>query len=78
MTATELKKILVRRIAEIDDESFLIAIKTILDSKTQSQMILLTKDQRDEIIESQKQVKQGLFLEQIELDKEFAKWLNVK
>jgi len=78
MTAIELKKLLIHRIAEINDVSFLNAIKTILDSKTQSQTISLTTEQRFEIIESQKEVEQGLFIEQFELDKEFNKWLSVK
>ena len=78
MTAIELKKVLIHRIAEIDDESFLNAIKTILDSKAHSRIFPLTQEQRDEINESKKQIEQGLFLEQAELDKEFNKWLNVK
>ncbi len=78
MTAIELKKVLIHRIAEIDDESFLNAIKTILDSKAHSRIFHLTQEQRDEINESKKQIEQGLFLEQAELDKEFNKWLNVK
>ena len=78
MTAIELKKLLIHRIAEINDVSFLNAIKTILDSKTQSQTISLTTEQRFEIIESQKEVEQELFIKQYELDKEFNKWLSVK
>ena len=78
MTAIELKKILIHRIAEIEDESFLNAIRTILDSKTQNQLIRLTREQREEIAESKTQIEKGLFIEQDELDKEFDKWLNVK
>lgn len=78
MTAIELKKILIHRIAEINDESFLKAIKTILDSKAQSGIIKLTDDQTSEINESKDQVKRGLFIEQAELDKEFNKWANAK
>lgn len=77
MTAIELKKLLIHRIAEINDVSFLNAIKTILDAKTQAQTISLTPELRHEIIESQKEIEAGLFLEQVELDKEFDKWLNV-
>ena len=76
MTAIELKKILIHRIAEIQDESFLNAIKTILDSKTQNQVITLTAEQKAEIAESKKQMEKGLFIEQDELDKEFDRWLN--
>ena len=52
MTAIELKKLLIHRIEEIDDEAFLNAIKTILDSKSQSQTLNLSNEQRSEIVES--------------------------
>lgn len=77
MTTIELKKQLINRISEIDDESFLQAIKTILDSKTQSQVITLTKAQRQEIDESKKQIEEGEFIEQDELDQKFNQWKNL-
>lgn len=64
------------RIAEINDESFLNAIKTILDSKTQTHVMNLTSEQRSEINESRKEITRELFVEQAELDKEFNKWLG--
>jgi len=76
MTTIALKKLLINRIAEINDVSFLNALKTILDTKTQT--LSLTLQQRKEIIESQKEIESGLFVEQAELDKEFNKWLSVK
>lgn len=76
MTTIALKKLLISRIAEINDVSFLNAIKTILDAKTQT--LSLTPEQRLEIIESQKEIENGLLVEQVELDKEFNKWLNGK
>ena len=78
MTTIALKKLLINRIAEINDVSFLNAIKTILDSKTQTQTLSLTPEQRNEIIESRKEIESGLFIEQAELDKEFNKWLSGK
>jgi hypothetical protein len=78
MTAIELKQILIHRIAEINDESFLKAIKTILDSKIQFNTIKLTKAQISEINESKNQIDKGLFIEQSELDKEFNKWASLK
>ncbi len=74
MSAIELKKLLIHRIAEIDDISFLKALKTILDSKTGSKTLSLTSEQRFEINESMKEAEQGLVIDQIELDKEFDKW----
>jgi predicted transcriptional regulator len=76
MTAIELKKELIHRIAEIDDVSFLNAIRTILDTKTQSRSMVLSSAQHDEIEESRKDIEQGLFVELAELDKEFDKWLS--
>ena len=78
MTTIELKKYLVGRISEINDEAFLKAIKTILDSKSQSQILPLTENQRLEIMESKKQIEQGLFLGEAEMDQEFEKWLSEK
>ncbi len=49
MKAIELKKILIHRIAEINDESFLNAIKTILDSKTKTRIMKLTDEQKSDI-----------------------------
>jgi hypothetical protein len=78
MTTIELKKYLVSRITEINDEAFLEAIKTILDSKSQSQILSLTEEQRLEIMESKKQIEQGLFLGEAEMDQEFEKWESEK
>jgi hypothetical protein len=76
MTAIELKTILIHRISEINDISFLKAIKTILDSKTDSGVLRLTDKQLEEIIEAKKQIEQGLFIESDELDKDVSKWLS--
>ena len=78
MTTIELKQQLINRISEIDDESFLQAIKTILDSKTQSQVIALTNAQLQEINESKKQVEAGEFIGQDELDQKFNQWKSAK
>jgi hypothetical protein len=78
MTPIELKKLLIHRIAEINDISFLNAIRTILDSKSESQTIMLTTEQRHEIEESKKDIEEGLFMEQADLDKEFNRWLDAK
>ena len=38
----------------------------------------LTLEQRNEIIESKKEIEKGLFIDQLELDKEVDKWLNAR
>jgi hypothetical protein len=78
MTAIELKKALFHRIAEIDDISFLNAIKTILDSKSHTKTIVLTSELKKEIIESKKEIEKGHYVEQVALDDKFNKWLSAK
>lgn len=78
MTKLELKKLLIQRITEINDISFLKAVKTILESKTENEVLILSPDQRNEIIASKKEIEKGLFIEQENLDKEISKWANVK
>jgi hypothetical protein len=78
MTTVELKKMLIHRITEINDVSFLKAIKTILDSKTEAEIISLTSEQRLELMQSRKEIEQGLYIEQELLDKEVSKWLSAK
>jgi hypothetical protein len=78
MTAIELKTILINRISEINDVSFLKALKTILDSKTETGIIQLTQSQLDDIIASKKEIEQGLIIENDVLEKEVKQWLNVK
>ena len=76
MTAIELKTILIHRISEINDISFLKTLKTILDSKTDSGIMQLTQEQLDEIITSKIEIEQGLFIENNVLEKEVRQWLN--
>lgn len=76
MTTIELKKVLIHRISEINDISFLKAIKTILDSKTETEILSLTAEQRFEILESRKEIENGQFIEQELLDKKVTNWLN--
>jgi len=78
MTTVELKNILVRRITEINDISYLKAIKTLLDTKTDKEILTLTPKQKVEIIASQKEIEKGLFIEHEELDKEVKGWLNAR
>jgi hypothetical protein len=78
MTTFELKTLLIHRISEINDVSFLKAIKTILDSKTETGVIQLTKDQLDDIITSKKEIEQGLFIDNNVLDREARQWLSAR
>ena len=78
MTMLELKSILIHRISEINDIRFLEAIKTILDEKAEDSVIVLTDEQKQEIIQSRKEIKEGLFISNEELDKEIQAWIKAK
>jgi len=78
MTAIELKTLLIHKISEINDISFLKALKTILDSKTDTEIIRLTQEQLDEIVASKKEIEQGLSIENSILEKEVKLWLNAQ
>ena len=78
MTTLQLKNALIQRISEIEDKSFLEAIKTILDSKSESKTIYLTPELTSEIMASKLEVEKGLFIENDLLEKEIEKWLNQK
>lgn len=78
MTMMELKSMLIHRISEINDVRFLEAIKTILDEKAEDSSIVLTEEQKQEIIESKKEIVQGLFIHNEDLDIEIQGWLRAK
>ena len=85
MSTIELKNLLIAKISEIDDEVFLSAINTILDSKSKSiensnhdfqKIIVLTDQQKKEIQNSQKEYLKGNFIENHILNEEMEKWLQ--
>ena len=78
MTIMELKSVLMHRISEINDIRFLEAIKTILDEKAEDSTIILTEDQKQEIVDSQKEIAPGLFIGDDDLDNEIQGWLSAK
>ncbi len=78
MTKIELQNLFIHRISEINDVSFLEAIKTILDSKSEAAVLPLTVEQRNEILASKKEIEQGLSIENTVLEYEIAGWLKEK
>ncbi len=78
MTKFELKKLLVHRITEINDISFLKAIKTILDSKTDNEVLMLNEDQRKEIMLSKKEIQNGFYTDHEVLEQQVKKWASKK
>lgn len=85
MSAIELKNLLISKIAGIDDEAFLSAINTILDTKAKNtennnpdlqKIIILTKQQKKEIQNSQKEYSKGHYVDNDSVNEEMEKWLR--
>jgi predicted transcriptional regulator len=76
MTTIELKKALIRKIAMINDEAFLSALKTIVDSKSESVIYKTSPEQRKKIKEGQDQIAKGEFFTNEQVEMEIDKWLK--
>ncbi|MDV6168648.1 hypothetical protein R1T16_09450 [Flavobacterium sp. DG1-102-2] len=77
MNTLELKNIVISQISQIEDKSFLSALKTILDSKSKEK-ITLSKHQIEEINDSKKEIANNQFQDNDSLDKEIKQWLTEK
>lgn len=78
MTTLELKNILIHRIAGINDKSFLNAIKTIIETKSESTVYKTTPEQQQRIKESREQIARGEFFTNEEVENEIGIWLKEK
>ena len=84
MSTIELKNLLISKIAEIEDEALLLAINTILDSKSKiienysqnlQKIIILNEQQKKEIQNSQKEYLAGNYFENDFVNEEMKRWL---
>ena len=78
MTTIELNDVLCHKIAVINDKSFLSAIKTIIDTKSDTIIYKLTPEQRKRIKKSQDQIARGEYLTNEQVEKGIDKWLREK
>ncbi len=78
MTTVELKNILIQRIAGINDKSFLTAINTIVEAKSETTIYKTTPEQRERIKVGQAQIAKGESFTNEQVEKEIDKWLKEK
>ena len=78
MKTTVLKEIIAHRIAGINDKSFLSAINTIIEAKSESTIYKTTPEQRKSIQEGREQIARGEFFTNEEVEKEMNEWLKEK
>ncbi|MBI9037127.1 MAG: hypothetical protein JEY97_03265 [Bacteroidales bacterium] len=78
MTTIELKNILIHKITAINDESFLNAIKTIIDKKSEATIYKTTEGQKAQIQEGIYQIENGDFFTNEQVESEIDQWLKEK
>lgn len=78
MTTIELKNILIHKIAAINDTSFLNAIKTIVDTKSETIVYKTSAEQRAKIEKGMNQIKKGEYYTDEQIGSEINKWLKEK
>jgi hypothetical protein len=78
MNVIELRHVINERISLIDDESFLNAIKTIIDTKVTSTIYKLSNFQKERISLGREQLKNGQVISNENIISEIDQWLSTK
>jgi hypothetical protein len=78
MSTVELRHTIIEKLSQIDDASFLKAIKTIVESKAKENVYKLSDFQKKRIKESREQVKLGQTISNEALQKEIKEWLSTR
>jgi len=78
MSTVELRHIIIEKLSNIDDISFLKAIKTIVESKADEKVYQLSDFQKKRIEANREQVKKGQTISNEALNNEVLQWLNSK
>jgi hypothetical protein len=78
MSTIELRHHIIEKLSLIDDDSFLNAIKTIIESKVNEGVYKLSDFQKKRIESGRDQLKKGQSISNVTLQKEIDQWLNTK
>lgn len=78
MSTVELRHIITRQLSQIEDVTFLEAIKTIIDSKISDGIYQLSDFQKERIDSAREELKKYETISHNEVQKEINKWLKEK
>lgn len=78
MSTIELRHYITEKLSLIDDDSFLKAIKTIIESKANEGVYKLSDFQKKRIESGREQLRKGQSISNDVLQKEIDQWLNTK
>ena len=76
MSTTELKKRLLEKIEEIDQDYLLQEVLNLIEFETTSEPIKLSSEQKSAVDQAREQIKNGEFFTNEEVDNEIDEWLN--
>jgi len=78
MSTIELRHYIIEKLAHIDDDSFLKAIKILVESKANEGVYKLSDFQKKRIDSGREQLKKGQSISNDVLQKEVDQWLSTK
>ncbi len=78
MSTVELRQVIIEYLTQIEDVSFLNAIKTMIETKTSEEIYQLSDDQVKRVEEGREQLKQGKTISNESLKLEIDQWLSTK
>ena len=78
MSNTELRNIIINHLSQIEDQSFLNALKTIIESKVHEDIYELNDQQKSRLKKARKDIKDGNTISHDDLQKEIDQWLNTR
>ena len=78
MSTIELRHHKIEKLSLIDDDSFLKAIKTIVESKVDEGVYKLSDFQKNRVESGREQLRKGQTISNDVLQKEIDQWLNTK
>jgi hypothetical protein len=76
MSTIELREKIISQLANINDTSFLRAIKVLIDSKVEKEVYRLSDYQKERIRLGREQLKKGQTISHDEVQKEINQWLG--
>jgi hypothetical protein len=78
MSTIELREKIISQLANINDTSFLRAIKVLIDTKVEKEVYRLSEYQKERIRQGRKQLKKSQTISHDEIQKEINQWLGSK
>ncbi len=78
MTVIDIRNQIIQRLQEINDLSFLEAVKTILDSKAEKEVFYINDKMEQILLERKEKFEKGEFIDNDSVFKESEEWLRGK